>query len=142
MYRKILVALECEPADRNLLDHVTMLARQMHSELLLLHVADGYAARHFHQLALAESDEMKADRAYLEAAATRLRACGLTVHTQLALGEPSKEILKVAAAGRFDLIAMGSHGHRFFGDLFHGSTIREVRHKTTIPVLLVRGEKS
>lgn len=140
MYRKILVALECEPADRNLLAHATVLATRMQSELLLLHVADGYAARYFHQLKLAESDEMKADRAYLEAEAAKLREYGLTVHTQLALGDPPEEILKVAETGQFDLIALGSHGHRFFGDIFHGSTIRQVRHKTAIPVLLVRGE--
>jgi manganese transport protein len=33
------------------------------------------------------------------------------------------------------------HGHRFFGDLFHGSTINEVRHLTHIPIFLVRAEK-
>jgi nucleotide-binding universal stress UspA family protein len=36
---------------------------------------------------------------------------------------------------------MTSHGHRFFGDIFHGSTITEVRHRTHIPIFLVRAEK-
>ena len=31
-----------------------------------MHVADGWAARNFDQLKLRESEEMKADRAYLE----------------------------------------------------------------------------
>ncbi|MGO8742992.1 MAG: hypothetical protein ACLQUR_11425 [Limisphaerales bacterium] len=30
---------------------------------------------------------------------------------------------------------------QMFGDLFHGSTITEVRHKTSIPILLVRAQK-
>jgi manganese transport protein len=66
MYRKILVALDNSPADESLLPHITELARRLGSELLLLHVADGFVARSFDQLKLAESEEMKADRAYLE----------------------------------------------------------------------------
>jgi nucleotide-binding universal stress UspA family protein len=138
MYRKILVALENSSADGSLLPHISKLARQLQSHLLLVHVADGWAARHFEQLKLAESEEMKADRAYLEQTAAQLRAEGLSVTTQLALGDPPAEILKAAQSQQCDLIAMTSHGHRLLGDLLFGSTIHEVRHKTSIPVLLVR----
>jgi len=138
MYRKILVALENSRADESLLPHVSELAGRFGSELLLLHVADGWAARNFAHLKLAESDEMKADREYLETTAADLRARGLTVSTRLALGDPPTEILKTAGAERCNLIAMASHGHRLFGDIIHGSTINEVRHRTSVPVLLVR----
>jgi len=141
MYRKILVALENSRADKSLLPHITELAKRLGSELLLVHVADGWVARNFNQLKLAESDEMKADRTYLEDTASRLRAQGLSVFTQLALGDPPAEILKTAGAERCDLIAMTSHGHRLIGDIIYGSTINEVRHQATIPVLLVRAEK-
>src|SRR3954451_16260540 len=96
MYRKILVALENSQADPGLLSHVKELAKRLQSELLLLHVADGWVARNFEKLKLAESDEMKADRAYLEEVAARLRADGLSARAQLALGDPPDEILKVA----------------------------------------------
>ena len=138
MYRKILVALENSRADHSLLPHVTELARRLGSELLLVHVADGWVARNFTQLKLAESDEMKADRAYLEKTADELRAKKLIVTAHLALGDPATEILKTAAVEHCDLIAMTSHGHRLIGDLIYGSTIHEVRHRTAIPVLLVR----
>ena len=141
MYHKILVALENSRADQSLLPHITELARTLGSKLLLVHVADGWGARNFNQLKLAESEEMKADRAYLESVATQLRALGLTVESQLALGDPPQEILKTAEAQSCDLIAMTSHGHRLIGDIIYGSTINEVRHKTTIPVLLVKAEK-
>ena len=141
MYRKILVALENSRADQSLLPHVTQLAKQLDSELLLVHVADGWVARNFNQLKLAESEEMKADRAYLESAAVALRAEGLNVTTQLALGDPPGEILRSAATEHCDLIAMTSHGHRLIGDIIYGSTINEVRHKATIPVLLVKAEQ-
>ena len=138
MYKKILVALENGRADDTLVPHVAELARRLGSELLLVHVADGFAARNFEQLKLAESDEMKADRAYLEGVATRLRAGGLVAATELALGNPPTEILKTAQARGCDLIAMTSHGHKLIGDFFFGSTIDKVRHNTAIPILVVR----
>lgn len=141
MYKKILIALENGPADATILPHVTELAQRFGSALLLLHVADGWVARNFNQLELAESPEMRDDRAYLERIAGELRGRQLTVVTMLALGDPPAEILKVAEAERCDLIALTSHGHRFFGDLFHGSTITQVRHHTHIPLLVLRAKK-
>jgi nucleotide-binding universal stress UspA family protein len=141
MYKKILVALENSPADESMLPQITQLAQRLGSELLLLHVADGWVARSFDQLKLAESEEIKSDRAYLEKVAGQLRAENLTVTIRLAMGSPPAEILKVAEAEDCKLIAMTSHGHRLLGDLFHGSTINEVRHRTHIPIFLVRAEK-
>lgn len=141
MYRKILIALDNSPVDASLLPHVTELALRFGSEILLLHVADGFAARWFDQMKLAESEEMKADREYLEKIAAGLREKKLLVETRLALGNPPTEILKAAEGEKCDLIAMAGHGHRLFGDIFHGSTITEVRHQTSIPILVVRGQK-
>jgi len=138
MYRKILVALENGNADESLLPHVTELAKRLQSHLLLVHVADGWVARNYDKLKLAESEEMKVDRAYLNNAAAQLRAAGLSVTAHLALGDPPHEILKTAETHDCDLIAMTSHGHRLLGDLLFGSTIHEVRHKSSIPILLVR----
>ncbi|PTX99014.1 universal stress protein [Opitutus sp. ER46] len=138
MYKKILVALENGRADETLIRHVGELAGLLGSEILLVHVADGWAARNYDQLKLAESDEMRADREYLAGVAERLRDRGLTVHSELALGNPPAEIVRSAGAHRCDLIAMGAHGHKLVGDIFLGSTIDRVRHNTTIPVLVVR----
>ena len=88
MYRRILVALENSCADEALLPHITELARSLGSELLLLHVADGWVARNFDRLQLSESQEMKEDQAYLQAMARRLREAGVTVSARLALGDP------------------------------------------------------
>jgi len=138
MYKKILVALENGRADDTLVPHITQLAKLLGSHLLLVHVADGFAARNFDQLKLAESDEMKADRAYLDGIAERLRSAGLLVETELALGNPPTEILRTAQTRHCDLIAMTSHGHKLVGDIFLGSTIEKVRHNTAIPILVVR----
>jgi nucleotide-binding universal stress UspA family protein len=140
MYKKILVALENSRADKSLLPHIAELARHFNSELLLVHVADGWVARNYHRMKLAESQEMKDDRAYLERTAADLSKMGLRVSTQLALGDPPGEILSTAKREHCDLIAMTTHGHRLLGDLIYGSTIHEVRHKATVPVLLVRAK--
>ncbi len=141
MYKKILVALDNTPADETLLPHIGELAKLHGAELLLVHVADGFAARNFEQLKLSESQEMKDDREYLETAAQKLRDAGLVVHTLLELGDPAGGILKAAQDRQCDLIAMTTHGHRLLGDLLHGSTINEVRHKALVPLLLVRAGK-
>ncbi len=141
MYRKILVALENSRADKSLLPHVTELAKRFGSQLLLVHVADGWVARHYDRLKLAESQEMKEDRTYLETTATNLRREGLDVSAHLALGDPPSEILKTAKSEQCDLIAMTTHGHRLLGDLIFGSTINEVRHKASVPILLVRAAR-
>ena len=141
MYRKILVALENSRADETLLPHIAELAKLHGSDLLLVHVADGFVARNYNQLKLAESEEMKEDRAYLENSATTLRSRGLKVDTYLALGDPAEGILKTAEDRQCDLIAMTAHGHRLLGDLLFGSTINEVRHRAQVPVLLVRAGK-
>jgi nucleotide-binding universal stress UspA family protein len=141
MYRKILVALENSHADETLVPHVRELALRLQSELLLLHVADGWAARHYDDLALAESAEIRADRAYLEKLAGELREAGLKVVTRLGMGNPPEEILNAAREQGCDLIAMTSHGHRFLSDLIHGSTIAEVRHKSVIPLLVLRAAR-
>jgi manganese transport protein len=138
MYKKILVALENSKADASLLPHVSKLANMAGAELLLLHVADGWAARNLEQLSLAESEEIRIDRAYLAATAEALRAKGLQVETELAMGNPPQQILKTAEKQHCDLIAMTSHGHKLIGDLVYGSTIDKVRHNTTVPLLVVR----
>src|SRR5579859_4799621 len=99
MYKNILIPLENSATDRAILDHLRPLAKMTGARLLLLHVADGWAARNFNKLKLAESEEMKNDRAYLEKVAVDLRAGGFTVDTELALGNPPDEIVKVAETG-------------------------------------------
>jgi nucleotide-binding universal stress UspA family protein len=140
MYTRILVAVENSDADRTILSHVTELARLTGAKLLLVHVADGWAARNFNQLKLRESEEMKSDRAYLERLKRDLTERGLVVETRLAMGDPSTELIRVAEEQSVDLIAMSTHGHRFLSDLVHGSTADRVRHLVKVPVLLLRAQ--
>ena len=141
MYQTILIPVENSPADQTILDHIKELARPVRSNLILIHVADGWAARNIEQLNLAESEEMTEDRAYLERRAVELRAEGFSVETVLAMGQPSDEIVKFVRGRKVDLIAMSTHGHRLVGDLLHGSTADKVRHLVDVPVLLLKARR-
>ena len=140
MYRHILVAVEHSNADRTILDHVIQLGGLTHAKLLLVHVADGWVARNFNQLNLRESEEMQADRAYLQELSAELSGLGFQVETLLAMGDPAREIVRVAEDRQVDLIAMSTHGHRFLADMLYGATADKVRHLVKVPVLLLRAQ--
>lgn len=140
MYHRILVAVEHSKADDAILDHIVPLAKMTGAKLLLVHVADGWAARHFEDLNLRESEEIRDDRAYLARRCDELRAAGLTVDSRLAMGDPATQLIKIAGEEQVDLIAMSTHGHRFLSDIIHGTTVDRVRHMVRVPVLLLRGQ--
>ena len=141
MYKRILIPLENSTADKAILQHIRPLAKMTGASLLLMHVADGWVARNYEQLNLAESEEMKTDRAYLESVAKTLQAEGFEVSHVLAMGEPSDEIVKFTRKHHVDLIAMSTHGHRFISDLLYGSTADKVRHLVDVPVLLLKAQR-
>jgi nucleotide-binding universal stress UspA family protein len=138
VYSRILVPVENSRTDDVILEHVRLLARACGSSLVLIHVADGFAARNIAQLELRESEEIRKDQAYLDLLTARLTADGFRTDAVLACGDPATEITAAAVREHCDLIAMGTHGHRFVKDIVLGSVANEVRHKSLTPVLLVR----
>src|SRR5512141_800228 len=113
MYKKILMPVENSPYDDAIIDHVRELARICKASVLLIHVADGWAARNISQLKLRESEEMKKDRDYIEKLSAMLDADGIDADALLASGDPASEITQAAAREGCDLIAMSTHGHKF-----------------------------
>ena len=138
MYSNILIPVENTAADQTILHHIRTLAKLTGARLTLLHVADGWVAQNLDQLDLQESEEMRADRAYLAGIEAELRGEGFAVTSLLAAGDPATAIIKISRELGADLIAMATHGHRFIGDLIHGSTADKVRHAVEVPVLLLK----
>lgn len=138
MYTRILVTLEHSKSDAAILEHVRRLAHHCGAAVVLVHVADGWAARNVNALDLRESEEIRGDREYIERCRADLEAEGIATEAVLASGNPSEEIVAAAEREQVDLIAMATHGHRFLNDLVRGSVANEVRHRTLVPVLLVR----
>ena len=138
MYKRILVPVEHSDADRTIIEHVQPLARMCGATLVLLHVADGWAARAYDELQLRESKEIREDRAYLDALVAELSRQGFAAESRLAMGDPAAEIIRAADAEQADLVAMATHGHRFVKDILLGATADKVRHELKVPVLLLQ----
>jgi|ERR1017187_4982456 nucleotide-binding universal stress UspA family protein len=136
MYDKILLTLDATPTDRVIIEHIKALAKEMHSRVVLLHVADGWAARTHG--ADAVSPEIAEDTAYLRSVQAEFQSAGIQAEAELAFGDPGKQIVKWVRDKSCDLVAMSTHGHRFVADLVLGSTSRQVRHSVTVPVLLLK----
>lgn len=141
MYKTILVALENTATDEVILRHIRPLAKALGSRLILMHVADGYVARTQEQLNLEDSEEIRKDRAYLASRMEELEREGLKVRTVLALGDPAKQLVSAAEREGADLIAMATHGHKGIEDIVLGSVATAVRHRTEIPVLMVKAPR-
>ena len=138
MYDTILVTLDGTPTDRAIVEHVKQLAELAQSHLVLLHVADGWAARTYGPNAV--SPEISEDTAYLESIRSEFQSVGIPAEAELAYGEPAKEIVKWVQQKGCDLVAMSTHGHRFLADIFLGTTASRVQHSVSVPVLLLRAK--
>jgi nucleotide-binding universal stress UspA family protein len=138
MYKTILLTLDGTSTDRAMIEHIKPLAKLGASRVVLLHVADGWAARTYGGDAV--SPEINEDKAYLEKIREELRSQGINADSELAFGEPATEIVKWVKKNGCDLVAMSTHGHRFFADLFFGTTASKVQHNISVPVLLLRAK--
>jgi nucleotide-binding universal stress UspA family protein len=136
MYAKILVTLDASRSDRAIIEHIKLLAKVMGSRVVLLHVADGWAARTYGPDAI--SREIDEDKAYLAKVRAEFESQGTVTEAELLFGEPAKEIVRWVRSRGCDLVAMSTHGHRFIADLFLGTTANHVRHNLSVPILLLR----
>ena len=138
MYATILLTLDGTPTDRVMIEHVKKLAALAQSRVVLLHVADGWAARTYG--ADAVSPEIAQDTAYLQKVRSQFQAAGVPADAELAYGDPVTEIVRWVRRKGCDLVAMSTHGHRLLGDLFFGTTASRVQHSISVPVLLLRAK--
>ena len=88
----------------------------------------------------AGGEEVAESQAYLDEVAAEFAAVGIEADSELAYGEPAKEIVRWVQENGCDLVAMSTHGHRWLGDLVFGATACEVRHSLAVPVLLLRAK--
>jgi len=138
MYKTILVTLDGTPTDRAIIEHIKLLAKLAGSRVVLLHVAEGWAARTYGPDAV--SQEITEDKAYLQSVREELQSKDIPVDTEMAYGDPAREITKWVEQKHCDLVAMSTHGHRFLADLFLGTTASRVQHNVSVPVLLLRAK--
>ncbi|MGA3163592.1 MAG: universal stress protein [Verrucomicrobiota bacterium] len=136
MYKTILITLDGTATDRAIIEHIKPLAKQMQSRVVLLHVVTGVPAK-VHGTDAA-GREVADSQANLDQVRAEFTAAGIAADTELAYGEPVKEIVHWIRQKNPDLVAMSTHGHRFMADLVLGTTAITVQHSVSVPVLLLR----
>jgi universal stress protein A len=131
IYKKILLTMDCSEVDGPIVEHVSALAPQNKAEVVLLHVV------HAHSL---DQDRALHNKAIiiLDACLADLRAKGIEAHSIVKSGEPDTEILHEIEDGGYDLVAMATHGHTLIGDILFGSVSESLKHKISIPLLLLK----
>ncbi|MBC5837487.1 Nramp family divalent metal transporter [Flavobacterium muglaense] len=85
-----------------------------------------------------DDHETLVDEKLLEEYKEILTAKGFKVTTQLGFGKPNKVIPTIINDGNFDILVMGTHGHTGFKDLIFGTTVDKLRHKISIPLLIIK----
>ena len=139
MYKRILVAVEHSDADRTIIEHVKPLAKMCGATLVLLHVADGWAARAYDELKLRESKEIHEDRAYLDELRREPRRGGLRRGVAPRDGRPGRRrssarpTPSASTSWRWPRTATSSSK-----DILLGATVDKVRHELKVPVLLLQ----
>ncbi|MGE5437897.1 MAG: universal stress protein [Syntrophothermus sp.] len=132
IYKNILVPLDCSSVDDKVIEHIIPLALQNDSSVMLLHVV------HSHTL---DEDAILYQKAKdtLSRYEKILQNNNIKVSTKMLQGEPEDEILNEIEDSDYDLIAMATHGHSFFKDILYGSVTQILKHKISIPLLLIKG---
>nr|WP_315247825.1 Nramp family divalent metal transporter [uncultured Flavobacterium sp.] len=63
---------------------------------------------------------------------------GFKIETELGFGKPNSVIPNIINKGNFDILVMGTHGHTGLKDILFGTTVDKLRHKISIPLLIVK----
>jgi manganese transport protein len=132
--RKIAVALDFSAADEKIIAYAIAQNRQ-DANFVLLHVVETASANY--SGASSDDYETEQDLERLEHYAAQLKTMGYKVEVCLGFNDRVHEIVRIVNEAKADLLVMGAHRHRGIKDFLYGQTLDQVRHKLSIPVLIV-----
>jgi len=137
VYRSILVPLDHSAIDRYAVRHAAALAKYPGAKLYLLHVEEDVTSQIYGPLA--STAEVAAGENYLKEIAAELLEQGFSVETAVRYSRQAvPEIIRYAKEINPDLIVMGAHGHKGLKDIIFGTTINTLRHRLSVPLMIVR----
>ncbi|MCX8490566.1 MAG: Nramp family divalent metal transporter [Cyclobacteriaceae bacterium] len=134
-YQKIAITIDFSTVDAICIQSA-MAQGGKNASYLLLHVVETAGAIWYgSEIADRESSD---DTASLQNYLDQLKTQGYHVEMQIGYGNPKQIIPELVTGFEADLLVMGAHGHKWAKDLIFGTTVDTVRHRVTIPVLIVR----
>jgi manganese transport protein len=133
------VALDNSPIDELVISRAMSLAKIHKAEITLIHVTDSPGVQVYGEQM--RDEHARDDLSYIDEIVEILKRQGYKAYPVLRAGKPAVEIVKAVKAEKIDLLLLGSHGHRFIGDMLFGETATHVRHNLDIPIMVVKPPK-
>jgi nucleotide-binding universal stress UspA family protein len=145
--RRILFASDFSKASGKAFTSAVSMAKANKATLTVLHVVapmtpvtpDQYIGPETWQQIEAENKRWTTRK--LAELTAKARKAGVRVAVLLADGNPAKHIVRIAKAGRFDLVVIGTHGRTGLAKFFLGSVAGRVVATAPCPVLTVRSRE-
>ena len=134
-YARIGITVDFSKNDRITIRHALVQGGK-EAQYYLIHVVETAAARYHGDSAL--DHETQSDAENLEKYRINLAELGYKASTHIGYGGTVKAIVDITAQNKLELLVMGAHGHKGLKDLILGTTVNSVRHRVSIPVLIVR----
>ncbi len=131
---RIAVALDFSYLDEKLIAYALSQGRG-DATYVLMHVVETASAKYFGSAA--DDYETRNDHQRLEEYAKQLKELGYNITIALGYENRIAEILRIVKQENADMIIMGAHRHSGIKDYVYGATVDKVRHKLSIPVLIV-----
>ncbi|MBK7384324.1 MAG: Nramp family divalent metal transporter [Flavobacteriales bacterium] len=134
-YKRISIAVDFSAIDQRSID-AAVAQGGTEAEYILIHVTESAAARYAGPLSM--DHETVGDAANLQRYVDRMIELGYRAVARTGQGHSVRVIAEIVNASECDLLVMGGHGHRGLKDILLGATVDAVRHRVTVPVLIVR----
>lgn len=132
--QRIAVALDFTNADEKLIAHALSQGNDT-VVYQLIHIVESVSARYSRDSS--DDAETRKDKERLQNYVDQLKSKGLNASGHLGYTRRVAEIVRIVQELDSDMLVMGAHRHSGFKDYVFGETIEDVRHKLTIPVLIV-----
>ncbi|SHF87366.1 manganese transport protein [Flavobacterium fluvii] len=133
--KNIAITVDFSFADENAINYAFKMGGK-EAKYTLIHVVESVGAMMYGKQI--DDHETTIDEKLLKEYKLMFREKGFHVKTVLGFGEPNKVIPNLVNKGDFDILIMGTHGHTGMKDLLFGTTVDRLRHKITIPLLIVK----
>jgi manganese transport protein len=135
IYERIGITIDFSKNDRSTIRHA-LIQGGKEATYYLIHVVETAVAAYHGSSAM--DHETKKDAANVQTYIDNLQRLGYHATPCIGFGSKSKSIAEIAEKNKLELLVMGAHGHKGLKDIVLGTTVDAVRHKVSIPVLIVK----
>lgn len=132
--QRIAIALDFTNADEKLIAHALSQGNEKVS-YQLIHIVESVSARYSKDSS--DDAETRKDKERLQNYVDQLKSKGMNASGHVGYTRRVAEIVRLVEELDSDMLVMGAHRHSGLKDYIFGETIEDVRHKLTIPVLIV-----